>query len=105
MKTQNLTSRSAAIATMLVVAAILVSTSAAHAENAPFPCSLVTDPNNNPSTDPRVDHLVVGGVKVTVLVPPRYRTDSERNPVLYLFHGAFGDQDSLTSQTDLIALT
>ena len=77
----------------------------AHAENAPFPCSLVTDPNNDPSTDPRVQQLVVAGVKVSVLVPPRYYLDHHRYPVLYLFHGAFGDQDSFTSQTDLITFT
>ena len=105
MKTNSSISQRPSLARLLVVGAILVATSAARAENAPFPCSLVTDPNNNPSTDPRVDHLVVAGVKVTVLVPPHYRTHGRRYPVLYLFHGAFSDQDSFTSQTDLITFT
>ena len=102
--------RLAAIAVLLVVfaagfAATPVARLVARAENPPFPCSLVTDPNNDPSTDPRVDHLVVTGIKVTVLLPPRYRAEHHRYPVVYLFHGAFGDQDSFTSQTDLIAFT
>ena len=102
--------RLAAIAALLavfgaVLAATPVARLVARADNPPFPCSLVTDPNNDPSTDPRVDHLVVDGVKVTVLLPPRYHTEHHRYPVVYLFHGAFGDQDSFTSQTDLIAFT
>jgi len=88
--------RLAAIAVLLVVfaavfAATPVARLVARAENPPFPCSLVTDPNNDPSTDPRVDHLVVAGVKVTVLLPPSYRAEHHRYPVVYLFHGAFGD--------------
>jgi S-formylglutathione hydrolase FrmB len=69
------------------------------------------DPNNAPIIDPRLDHLVVGGVHVNVLVPPRYRTqdgDSQsdrRYPVVYLFHGAFSDEDSFSTQTDLLAFT
>src|SRR6185436_14384551 len=102
--------RPAAIAVLLAVfvtvfAAMPEARFVALAENPPFPCSLVTDPNNDPSTDPRVDHLVVAGVKVTVLLPPRYHAEHHRYPVVYLFHGAFGDQDSFTSQTDLIAFT
>jgi S-formylglutathione hydrolase FrmB len=63
------------------------------------------DPNNAPSTDPRVDHLLIDGVHVNVLVPPLYAQRHRRYPVLYLFHGAFGDEDSFTTQTDLLAFT
>ena len=92
--------------TLLTITLVLCAgTSIAAAEVATGTCALVMDANNAPSTDPRVDHLVVDGVHVTVLVPPRYRTSNRRYPVLYLFHGAFGDEDSWTSQTDLIAFT
>jgi S-formylglutathione hydrolase FrmB len=78
---------------------------AAHAELATGTCAEVMDPNNAPSTDPRVEHLTVAGVHVNVLVPPDYRAGLRRYPVVYLFHGAFGDEDSFTTQTDLLAFT
>jgi S-formylglutathione hydrolase FrmB len=65
----------------------------------------VTDPNDAPSTDPRVEHLVVDGTHVNVVVPPRYYDDDRRYPVVYLFHGAFSDEDSFTTQTDVLAFT
>jgi S-formylglutathione hydrolase FrmB len=49
--------------------------------------------------------LLVDGVHVTVLLPPGYHGKHRRYPVLYLFHGAFGDEDSFTTQTDLLAFT
>ena len=42
---------------------------------------------------------------VNVLVPPRYREDARPYPVIYLFHGAFSDEDSFSTQTDLLAFT
>ncbi|MBS2022043.1 MAG: hypothetical protein JST92_06505, partial [Deltaproteobacteria bacterium] len=78
---------------------------AGHAEEQQFPCSLVMDPNDAPIIDARLDHLIVGGVHVNVLKPPGYREHGRRYPVAYLFHGAFGDEDSWTTQTDLIAWT
>jgi S-formylglutathione hydrolase FrmB len=63
------------------------------------------DPNDAPIIDPRLDHLIVGGVHVNVLVPPRYHAHDRRYPVVYLFHGAFGDEDSFSTQTDLLAYT
>ena len=98
------TLRAAAVMILLALAAI-TGVSDARAESAPYPCSLVTDPNDYPSTNPRVDHFEVAGVDVNVLVPPQYRTNNRRYPVVYLFHGAFGDQDSFTSQTDVIDFT
>jgi S-formylglutathione hydrolase FrmB len=88
----------------LAVAAALVTTTA-RAEVVTGPCAAVTDPNNAPSTDPRIDHLVVGGTPVNVLVPPHYRQNGRRYPVVYLFHGAFSDEDSFETQTDLLAFT
>ncbi len=80
----------------------------ARAEVVTGPCSALTDPNNAPIIDPRLDHLVVGGVHVNVLVPPHYRSGGDhgrRYPVVYLFHGAFSDEDSFSTQTDLLAYT
>jgi len=69
-------------------------------------CAQVMDPNNAPSTDPRIEHLSVAGTNVNVLLPPRYHQDhGRRYPVLYLFHGAFGDEDSFSTQTDLLSFT
>lgn len=43
---------------------------------------------------PRLHRAVVGGVDVAVVLPPGYDRDSRRYPVLYLLHGAQGDEDS-----------
>ncbi len=83
----------------------LCATVTARAEVVTGPCASVTDPNNAPSTDPRIDHLVVDGTHVNVLLPPRYRADRRAYPVVYLFHGAFSDEDSFETQTDLLAFT
>jgi S-formylglutathione hydrolase FrmB len=43
---------------------------------------------------PRLRRAVVGDVDVAVVLPPGYDRDSRRYPVLYLLHGAQGDEDS-----------
>jgi S-formylglutathione hydrolase FrmB len=77
----------------------------AYAEVVTGPCAAVTDPNNAPSTDPRIEHLIVDGVHVNVLLPPGYHHGDRRYPTVYLFHGAFSDEDSFSTQTDLLAFT
>jgi S-formylglutathione hydrolase FrmB len=89
----------------LVVLVAVLAPRGARAELATGPCAEVMDPNNAPSTDPRIDHLVIDGVHVNVMVPPRYRGGHRRYPVVYLFHGAFGDEDSFSTQTDVLAFT
>ena len=89
----------------VVVAVLAGTTHDARAEVVTGPCATVMDPNDAPVVDPRLDHLVVGGVHVNVLVPPRYHAHARRYPVVYLFHGAFGDEDSFSTQTDLLAFT
>jgi len=79
---------------------------AALAHQATGTCAAVMDPNNAPSTDPRIEHISVAGTNVNVLLPPRYNQDRGRHyPVVYLFHGAFSDEDSFSTQTDLLAFT
>jgi S-formylglutathione hydrolase FrmB len=77
----------------------------ARAELVTGPCAAVWDPNNAPIVDPRLDHLVVDGVHVNVLVPPGYAGSDRRYPTVYLFHGAFGDEDSFSTQTSLLSFT
>lgn len=43
---------------------------------------------------PRLHRAVVDGVDVAVVLPPGYDRDGRRYPVLYLLHGAQGDEDS-----------
>jgi S-formylglutathione hydrolase FrmB len=96
-------SRSAGALAFLVVLGVPV---AAHAHEATGACAAVMDPNNAPSTDPRIEHISVAGTNVNVLLPPHYRQDhGKRYPVLYLFHGAFSDEDSFSTQTNVIAFT
>src|SRR5262252_2644414 len=79
---------------------------AALAREATGACAAVMDSNNAPSTDPRIEHISVAGTHVNVLLPPHYHRDRDRRyPVLYLFHGAFGDEDSFSTQTNLLAFT
>src|SRR5512143_4036903 len=78
-------SRSAAVLAFLVVLGV---PAAALARVVTGSCAAVTDPNNAPSTDPRIEHISVAGTHVNVLLPPHYHRDRDRRyPVLYLFHG------------------
>lgn len=96
-------SRSAAALTFLVALGV---PAAALAHEATGPCAAVMDPNNAPSTDPRIEHISVAGTHVNVLLPPRYHQDRGRHyPVLYLFHGAFSDEDSFSTQTNVLSFT
>jgi S-formylglutathione hydrolase FrmB len=96
-------SRSAAALVFLVVLGV---PSAALAHEATGTCAEVMDPHNAPSTDPRIEHISVAGTHVNVLLPPHYHQDhSRRYPVLYLFHGAFSDEDSFSTQTNVLAFT
>jgi S-formylglutathione hydrolase FrmB len=96
-------SRSAAVVAVLVA---LAAPHPALAREATGACAAVMDPNNAPSTDPRIEHIAVAGTHVNVLLPPHYHRDrGRRYPVLYLFHGAFSDEDSFSTQTNLLAFT
>jgi S-formylglutathione hydrolase FrmB len=96
-------SRSAAALTFLVALGV---PAAALAHEATGPCAAMMDPNNAPSTDPRIEHISVAGTHVNVLLPPRYHQDhGRRYPVLYLFHGAFSDEDSFSTQTNVLSFT
>lgn len=52
---------------------------------------------------PRVRRAVVDGVPVAVVLPPRYADSGRRYPVLYLLHGAQGDEDSWIEYGGLLA--
>ena len=96
-------SRSAAVLACLVALGVPDTALAREATGA---CAAVMDPTNAPSTDPRIEHISVAGTHVNVLLPPHYhRGHGRRYPVLYLFHGAFSDEDSFSTQTNLLAFT
>jgi hypothetical protein len=67
----------------------------ARAENATGACAGVWDRNNAAIVDPTLSHLIVDGVHVNLLLPPDYQLGDRRYPTVYLFRGAFGDEDSL----------
>ena len=54
---------------------------------------------------PRVQRAVVGGMPVAVVLPPGYERSRTRYPVVYLMHGAQGDEDSWIEYGDLLAST
>src|SRR6185295_3339968 len=93
------TSRVSCSAAVLAFLVALGVPNVALAREATGSCAAVMDPNNAPSTDPRIEHILVAGTHVNVLLPPHYHRDrGRRYPVLYLFHGAFGDEDSFSTQ-------
>jgi S-formylglutathione hydrolase FrmB len=100
------TSRFAHKVAALTFLVALCAPALAVAHEANGPCAAVMDPNNAPSTDPRIEHISVAGTHVNVLLPPRYRQEVfRRYPVLYLFHGAFSDEDSFSTQTNVLSFT
>jgi len=100
------TSRFSCSAAALALLVALGVPATARAREATGLCAAVMDPNNAPSTDPRIEHISVAGTNVNVLLPPHYRQDrGRRYPVLYLFHGAFSDEDSFSTQTNVLAFT
>jgi S-formylglutathione hydrolase FrmB len=102
----NSTSRFVRCAAALVVFYALGVPVTAFAREATGACASVMDPNNAPSTDPRIEHISVAGTHVNVLLPPNYHRDhGTRYPVLYLFHGAFSDEDSFSTQTNVLSFT
>jgi S-formylglutathione hydrolase FrmB len=102
---RNIDARFVGVFMVVAVASLGATANDARAEVVTGPCATVMDPNDAPIVDSRLDHLVVDGVHVNVLLPPRYRVSERRYPVIYLFHGAFGDEDSFSTQTDLLAFT
>jgi S-formylglutathione hydrolase FrmB len=100
------TARVSRAATVLAFLVALGVPDVALAREATGACAAVMDPSNAPSTDPRIEHIAVAGTHVNVLLPPHYHRDhGRRYPVLYLFHGAFSDEDSFSTQTNLLAFT
>lgn len=52
---------------------------------------------------PRLRRALVDGVPVAVVLPPGYEAGSRRYPVIYLLHGAQGDEDSWIEYGGLMA--
>ena len=81
-----------------VAALALVPFRPAGAEPLPQPLldPVCAEPGGQTDTPPhpRLHRAVVGDVDVAVVLPPGYAKDQRRYPVLYLLHGAQGDEDS-----------
>lgn len=68
------------------------------------PCSEPAGQTDTPP-HPRLRRAVVGGLDVAVVLPPGYGRDRRRYPVLYLLHGAQGDEDSWIEYGGLLSTT
>ena len=62
----------------------------------PLTAPVCEEPGGQTDTPPhpRLRRAVVAGVDVAVVLPPGYHRDQRRYPVVYLMHGAQGDEDS-----------
>jgi S-formylglutathione hydrolase FrmB len=95
----------------LILAAALVGTGVlagpGGATPVPLPAQLCQEPGGQTDSppQPRLERAVVAGVPVAVVLPVDYGTSSRRYPVVYLLHGAQGDEDSWVEYGDLMATT
>ena len=62
----------------------------------PVTAPMCDEPGGQTDTPPhpRLHRAVVGDVDVAVVLPPGYERNERRYPVVYLLHGAQGDEDS-----------
>lgn len=90
------------------MAASLVVPAAADPLSAPpAPDALCSEPGGQTDSppQPRLRRATVAGVPVAVVLPVGYGRGSHRYPVLYLLHGAQGDEDSWIEYGGLMGLT
>ena len=81
---------------LAVVVALLPAAAAAEPLPDPVTSPFCDEPGGQTDTPPhpRLHRAVVGGVDVAVVLPRGYDRSQRRYPVLYLLHGAQGDEDS-----------
>lgn len=84
----------------VVLSALLLAVPAGTAQADPLPGEVLApvcdEPGGQTDTPPhrRLHRAVVGGVDVAVVLPRGYDRTHRRYPVVYLLHGAQGDEDS-----------
>lgn len=73
----------------------------------PLPDEVCSEPGGQTDTapQPRFERAVVAGVPVAVVLPVGYERGRHRYPVVYLLHGAQGDEDSWVEYGGLMAST
>jgi S-formylglutathione hydrolase FrmB len=73
----------------------------------PLPPEVCQEPGGQTDSpaQPRLQRAVVAGVPVAVVLPVGYEQDRRRYPVVYLLHGAQGDEDSWIEYGGLMAST
>jgi S-formylglutathione hydrolase FrmB len=95
----------------LSLAAALVGTAVAAAPGGaapvPLPAQVCQEPGGqtDSTAQPRLQRAVVAGVPVAVVLPVGYGRDLRRYPVVYLLHGAQGDEDSWIEYGGLMGST
>jgi len=91
---------------LALAAALLLPARAAAADPSPLD-PVCAEPGGQTDTPPhpRLDRFTLGGVDVAVVRPPGYDRGQRRYPVVYLLHGAQGDEDSWIEYGGLLADT
>jgi S-formylglutathione hydrolase FrmB len=84
------------LAAVLTASAVMMPVLPAQADDDSPLARSCEEPAGQTDTGPhaRLHRAVVGDVDVAVVLPPGYHRDQRRYPVLYLLHGAQGDEDS-----------
>jgi S-formylglutathione hydrolase FrmB len=92
------------VVTLLVATVPLAPAQASPSLEAPLD-PVCAEPGGQTDTPPhpRLRRAVVDGVAVAVVLPRGYATSGRRYPVLYLLHGAQGDEDSWIEYGGLLA--
>src|SRR5688572_24809085 len=83
-------------AVVVALAAVLSAGSGAAADSSDLLAPACAEPAGQTDTPPhpRLRRAVVAGVPVAVVLPPGYDRHRGRYSVVYLLHGAQGDEDS-----------
>lgn len=93
--------------TAAVAAGFLVVPVAAAAPPVPLPAAVCSEPGGQTDSppQPRLQRATVAGIPVAVVLPVGYEQGTRRYPVVYLLHGAQGDEDSWIEYGGLMPLT
>jgi S-formylglutathione hydrolase FrmB len=90
-----------------VVVASATAALAAPGPSLPLPAQLCAEPGGQTDSppQPRLRRATVAGIPVAVVLPLGYERTTRRYPVVYLLHGAQGDEDSWIEYGGLMSLT
>ncbi|MCW2858088.1 MAG: hypothetical protein JWR52_3703 [Marmoricola sp.] len=95
----------AAALCLVLLCTALATGPASAADPATDPICSTVPPHQAVASGPRIQHIIVDGTPVSVLLPPDYATSTKRYPVLYLLHGGTSGVDDFLANSDLVART